>query len=386
MTEKAMKQSCKDILNLIRDGKRTYAELYAESELSDNSVRARVSELNSRGFITKSVDEEGVLKLIPLSYINAEGSEIPIAVEGMSEIWEKITEGEPFERMKYGEICVPGRCFERIDLVTENNGETEAMVIHFPEMHVGVKSRQINKESWEPIFVDVKDNTLKIWARVDASVAVAEVHVLMTGDMITGETVFPGQPFEIDMTVVEQLSVFVNNATAYLEAVQAATRVKVTVHCVWGNHGRVSRFSATESNWDRVAYMFLRERVAHNENIVIEISDEFYKMVDIRGHTYLLTHGDSIQMYQSIPLYGLIQASLKWAGSIGPHDVMCVGHFHNTTMMQLNDTTILINGAAYKGDTWALHKLKVKTDTRYWMFGVSDNRPITWQYRVDIDP
>jgi stringent starvation protein B len=90
-------------------------------------------------------------------------------------------------------------------------------------------------------------------------------------------------------------------------------------------------------------------------------------------------------MYMNTPYYGILQATLKWNGSIGPHDVLCVGHFHQTAMFSINNTTILLNGSAYAQDNFVLKNLKVKTDTRFWMFGVSDKRPITWSYRVDIN-
>jgi predicted phosphodiesterase len=314
-----------------------------------------------------------------------DGRIVTLFNEASGELWDHIKSGEPFEAMKVGEITSPGRSINKVELVAENRMNTEDVVLLVSDMHIGARNDKINKDSWEGIFKTLQKNVMKLLGRVEVSVEVSAVNIFLLGDIVTGETKFPGQAFEIDMTVNEQINVFVHNMKALLEALFVGLGVPIRVFCVAGNHGTVSRFGAKETNWDRTAYEMLKWAVKDTEDIEVYAAKGFFQMVTIRGHTYLLVHGDSINMYQNIPLYGCIQASMRWAGSLGHHDVLCLGHFHQSTQMQWNDTTILINGTTYVGDEFSLDKLKLKPGALFWMFGASDKRPITWQYRVDVD-
>jgi len=386
MEEIEMKESNRIILGLITDGNKTYDALVKESGYSRGSVRARVAELNKRGFIFKRKVGETVM-LYPVSVVNEtpDGRVVTTFNEDVGEMWDHLNEGEPFESLKYGEIVRPGRSFQKMDMVAENRMDSEDVILFISDMHVGARNDLISKDSWEGIFKTLLDNVLKLLSRVEVSVSIEAINIYMLGDIITGETKFPGQAFEIDMTVNEQINVFVHNMKVFLEALSTGFGVPIRVFCVAGNHGTVSRFGAKETNWDRTAYEMLKWAVKEDEHIEVHSAKGFYQMVELRGWRYLLTHGDSINMYQNIPLYGAIQASMRWAGSIGRHDVLCMGHFHQSTMMQWNDTTILINGTTYVGDEFSLGKLKLKPGAMFWMFGSSDKRPITWQYRVDVD-
>lgn len=386
MEKVEMKESNRIILKLVTEGKRTYDELVKASGYSRGSVRARAAELNKRGFIFKRKVGDKVF-LYPVSKVEKmpDGRVVTIFNEDVGELWDHINEGKAFDSMKYGEMVRPGRAFKKLDLVAENRLDSEDANLLVSDMHIGARNHLINKDSWEGIFKTLQMNVMKLLNRVEVSVTVDAINIFLLGDIVTGETKFPGQAFEIDMTVNEQINVFVNNFKLFLESLSAGFGVPINVFTVAGNHGTVNRFGAKETNWDRTAYEMLKWAVKDDEFISIYTSSGFYQMVELRGHRYLLTHGDSINMYQNIPLYGCIQASMRWSGSIGRHDVLCLGHFHQSTMMQWNDTTILINGTTYVGDEFSLDKLKLKPGALFWMFGSSDKRPITWQYRVDVD-
>lgn len=386
MEEIKMKKSNRIILNLITEGHQTYDELVKESGYSRGSVRARVTELNKRGFIMKRKIGDTVM-LYPVSTVRElpDGRVATIFNDDVGKMWDHINDSEPFDSLKYGEMIRPGRAFQKMDLVAENKMNSEDVILLLSDMHVGARNDLIDKDSWEKIFKTLLDNILKLLNRVEVSVKIDAINIYMLGDMITGETKFPGQAFEIDMTINEQINVFVHSMKVLLEALATGFGVPIRVFCVAGNHGTVSRFGAKETNWDRTAYEMLKWAVKDDGDIEIFTTPGFYQMVTLRGWTYLLTHGDQINMYQNIPLYGAIQASMRWSGSLGRHDVMCLGHFHQSTMMQWNDTTIIINGTTYVGDEFSLGKLKLKPGALFWMFGASDKRPITWQYRVDVD-
>lgn len=383
-----MKQSAETTLRFIEKGHTTYAALEEATGWKRNAVRARVSELVRRGYVFKYEDGKGVKRLMPTQdiYKTEDGMEIIKDNKAAMEAYEKIISNEPFEKMKIGSVKLGRGSFEELEVYAGGGKNQEDVFILLSDFHIGASSYLLNKEMWPDIFYSLMQNILALLARVTSHCEIGTIYIILLGDMITGETLFPGQAFEIDMTIVEQLDVFVSNLKALLEAIFASTNRPIEVHTVNGNHGRVSRYSAKATNWDRIAYdMLARALEVHKPYINIEVGKAFWKMLKVKGHRYLMMHGDNVKMYQNIPLYGLIQASMRYKGSIGDHDVLCCGHFHTTGVMQWNDTCLVMNGTAYAGDDWALKELKMLPDTRFWMFGASDERPITWMYRIELN-
>lgn len=380
--------ACRTVYELICAGFDTNTALAQASGMKEAGVRGRTCQLAKRKLIIRYMgeDERVHYKPIKVHKTTKDGESITLFNADIMTALDAIDRGEPFDSMRVAHVTVPGRYLEMLEVgVAGTSIDTEDAVLIISDLHVGVKTTIVNKDKWESIFKTLQESVLRLLGHVLGGVEIETLHIFLLGDVVTGETLFPAQAFRIDMTMMEQLGVFVRNMGAFLESLQAAFLGNIEVHCVDGNHGRVSRFSAEETNWDHLAYEMLKLSVAEHKKITIDIADEFYKLVEIKGHRYMLTHGDSIISYQNIPLYGAIQAMMRWQMSAEPHDVLCLGHFHTSNMMQWNDCTVIMNGTTSIGDEWLQKNLKMKADPHFWLFGVSEKRPITWQYRVDVD-
>ena len=334
-----------------------------------SSVRARVAELRKAGLV--GGNGEGL-------YV--ETDEPPI--EGSMDINELKKYMQDIIEMTYR--------IDREYLASILEDEIQAKESHFEDavivvsdLHIGAYSESELKRKMDTLL----DHTLRLFTRAEALARINQVHVFLLGDIITGETKYAGQPFEIEFPVLKQLALFIKYFTIYINSIRhfLGSDVPIIIDTVPGNHGVVSRYGSAETNWDNIAYEMLKLYYDVDKSIDVRISSDFYKFVTICGHRYLLLHGDGINMYQNIPLYGIVQASMRYLSSLGEHDVLILGHFHTTALMNWNGTDLLINGTAYVDDPYTLKKLKMKPDPRFWMFGVDEDRPITWMYRIYLE-
>ena len=161
---------------------------------------------------------------------------------------------------------------------------------------------------------------------------------------------------------------------------------KIRIWTVEGNHGRVGRRNSEKTNYDRIFYKRLADRFDSSKRVEVNISSNWYNHAEIMGHGYLLFHGDNVYTYMNIPFYGLIQRAMRLrVGGIREYfDVVCLGHFHAVGSLYWNNIRILMNGTFLTDDDFSQKRLGLKSATKFWFFGVSEERPITWSYLIDV--
>lgn len=210
----------------------------------------------------------------------------------------------------------------------------------------------------------------------------------LLGDANDGSEIYPTQFHHQEITNVDEQADALSSILARFFVWQKETWGNVAIECVPGNHGRAGWAAHEAANWDLVAYKYLALRLqAHgipvNRN---DTSDPFIRRITIRGHNYLLYHGHAIRTYQSIPFYGIKQRLLNWNTThLAPFDVALMGHFHQCALYPLNRITALLSGTMATSDEWALQVIGAESMPLWWMFGISDHRPITWQFRIELD-
>lgn len=364
---KEMKPSMQLVYRLIAEGMKTYDEIQQATGWPRSSVRARVSELRKAGLVGGG---DGNLFIT-----DGETLEGKITIEELMDYFK-----EALSRTKVEPGWIEGIVHAEREFKDEN---LEDAVIVVSDLHIGAYPEAELKKKMDTLL----ENTIRLLVRTEDMCQINKLHIFLQGDIITGETKYPGQAFEIEFPVIKQLTSFIEHFGKYILSIRQALpdEIPIAIHTVPGNHGVVSKYGSEETNWDNIAYEMLYIYLQPLQNIEIEISPNFYHFVNIMGHRFLLMHGDGINMYQNIPLYGLVQSLMRYQISLGPHDVLVVGHFHSTALMNWSGMTIMINGTAYSQDNYVLKKLKLKPDTRFWMFGVDRHRPITWSYRIDLE-
>lgn len=212
--------------------------------------------------------------------------------------------------------------------------------------------------------------------------------VVFAGDMIDGGEVYPTQAHHQAFTSRrEQIQ---HSCAIWADALLKlqCDWQEVEVQAVPGNHGRTSRFAHESDNGDLLLYDALRQKLNGKVTLHYDDGDDpFVRKFRVRGHEYLITHGADIKAWQGIPFYGIQQRLLKWHSSfkLGGFDVAFMGHFHNSTSIRLTGALrYFITGTAVSDDDWALRLFGGESATNWWFIGVSDKRPITFQYEVDL--
>ncbi len=216
-----------------------------------------------------------------------------------------------------------------------------------------------------------------------------DIVVMGLGDMVDNEVLFPTQPHMVEIPVFQQVSELAQHVGDFLLDL-AEEYKRVSFVGIPGNHGRVSRFNNPVSNWDNMFYLVLKAALRTHSRIKIQIPEtmyDWYKVVRVRGHGFLLIHGDQIRAWMNYPWYGSTQKAMRWTGSIPePWEYMIHGHFHTQNLgYDFNDLEIISNGTFLSGDEYALRELGYKSSVKQITFGVNEHHGKTWTYGIKLD-
>lgn len=216
-----------------------------------------------------------------------------------------------------------------------------------------------------------------------------ELRIALLGDANDGSGIYPTQAFHQDQANVEmqarELAAFL---APWLRA-QKGVWGSLSLDCVPGNHGRSGKFAHEAASWDIVAYRYLADRLGDAVPLRMnERGNVFMLPATLYGWRFLWYHGHSIKMHMSIPWYGLQRRLNNWSttSQYGPIDVAASGHFHTLGCWQLNRIISFLTGTAVSDDDWSVETLGYESATRWWIFGASPQRPVTWQFALDIGP
>lgn len=191
---------------------------------------------------------------------------------------------------------------------------------------------------------------------------VDQLYVNMFGDMVTGEDIYPGQSFQIDRALTEQIFLGADWFANFLRDM-AARFDEVHVRAVPGNHGRGYRKGQNHprTNWDTLLYRMLALRLETIKNIDIQITDSSWLLYHIPGHEdyrHILIHGDEARSWMTIPWYGFERAGQRLESMLGAVlDYVHAGHHHNEARWANNRMEFLINGSWVGGSALSVQKM-----------------------------
>lgn len=176
-----------------------------------------------------------------------------------------------------------------------------------------------------------------------ASSKTDEFVLLMLGDMVDGQGIYPGQCYDIEIDPPGQ--VIATRDSLWRLMVSLRKKAPVRAECVFGNHGRVTQkkdlIATRRSNWDWILYMVLdaMSRISESE-ISISYADELFHEALIRGYRLLLAH-------EAIPQVATNARRAKAAGwaDIYKFDLMVSAHLHDYSITNYNGRPLIINGA-----------------------------------------
>jgi len=189
------------------------------------------------------------------------------------------------------------------------------------------------------------------------SLGLNKLVVYYLGDQVTGETIFRGQAFYLDLNLTDQLFYSVEVESNALLAL-AQVYPNVEIFCVLGNHGRPGMKGANhwKTNFDYLFYRSLKQTLANQKNIQVYISESPSMIVQHGNFIFFLTHGDAAKGWMGIPFYGLERMLRRLPGlyNMVIHYMLC-GHFHQPAA--IGDSKILLNGSVVGGSELSINRM-----------------------------
>jgi predicted phosphodiesterase len=212
------------------------------------------------------------------------------------------------------------------------------------------------------------------------------LYVYLGGDVIDGEAgaIYPNQATEQDVhSGAKQAEQFSSLMAVWLTERQKVWG-NVTAWTIPGNHGKHGMKSASNyTNFDTIAYRRIADlvAVAGIEVILPDDHDVFFRVVTVRDRwKFLLTHGHYLTSLNAAE-----RMINKWQTTdYGPLDAVLCGHRHHSVYHAFNRTTLLQSSSILTGDVHARNRYGAETKPETWMFGISDSRPITFLYPLDL--
>lgn len=211
----------------------------------------------------------------------------------------------------------------------------------------------------------------------------SELVVVCNGDL--GAGVIHNQ--ETLPPITTQFSAMLHLLTQSLSYLATKYR-RVRVLCTVDNHLRVmhktNKARVSNQKWDSFATMLhisLKYALSKHENIEFEIPVAPYIYTQILGHNFLIMHGDTIvnigNPNKSLNPENIKNMTNDLINSIGPIDVLMLGHVHTGVYQQLNNgVELLINGCMSGVDGFAQSIGILKSIPTQQMFEVTQEHPI----------
>jgi hypothetical protein len=200
----------------------------------------------------------------------------------------------------------------------------------------------IATERLDNMFSAIMEQTAIQVSRID------EVILLLAGDMVDGEGIYPGQEMQLETHVPSQTKLVTRKLWGLITSF-AETFPAVRVVTVRGNHGRTN--GSAEANWDTMVYQSLElllDMSPQIDNITISNRYGLFNTFETRGWKGMLRHWAPVQAHTA----SAIKTIAGWY-SIHDYDLIAHGHFHHWGINTWNGKVILRNGALYGGDDYA---------------------------------
>jgi hypothetical protein len=201
---------------------------------------------------------------------------------------------------------------------------------------------------------------------------VDECVVLLAGDIIDGEMIYPAQAHETQGHAFDQIK----EATISIWNVLVRLAEKfpvVRVHCVPGNHGRTTKYHHQMTNWDNALYFGLQLLANMAEgNIEVHTPLQMWTDFKVRGWKIHSRHIGVVQASTAGPA----KRVMTWLDSHNA-DLFFYGHFHCPEMFSSGTRRIFKNGALPPINDFA-ENLGFPDGTGQWMVGISDKESVAF--------
>ena len=252
-------------------------------------------------------------------------------------------------------------------------GTVQVAIAHVTDTQLGKQTSTYDASVGARRLHDFARKLVEITEIKRSGSTIEELRLYLGGDMVEGEIGnYPSQPYDVHSSVIRQAMREAPDMFEGMIYYLLKFFKKIHVIGVPGNHGRgCSRFATKhpETNWDRVFYWVLRDRVLGSDlkpdrkmrrRVTFEIpeGDQFWILDRVWGWGNLIVHGDQIRGWAGIPFYGTQKKVHGWADSMPRDwDNLFFGHFHQHASGTINYRRWFCTGSTESSNNYALEQL-----------------------------
>lgn len=281
-------------------------------------------------------------------------------------------------------------------LVLTRSKSDEDLCLLLSDVHVGSCVRktetsnisEYNMEIFQTRLDRMISGMYKIYDKEVKDHKVPNINVFALGDMVDNETIYQGQPYYIDRTLMDQLYQGSFKLAAGFASLAKYLPIQLNFYTVNGNHGRPGMRGANHlaTNWDYVFYKCMESCFKGWENVHFHISDSPTQVFKLRDKVIALDHGAAVKGAMSIPFYGLEREKRGIQSMMRTNiDIMCVGDKHRRCSMDVDFDQILMNGSFVGGSQLSTIELRSACLPKQLLFGLHDKYGITGQWDLYLD-
>ena len=281
-----------------------------------------------------------------------------------------------------GEVVAPKR--------DQRKNGAEIALVHTTDWQTGKGTADYSSVVTEARIAKLADKVRSLTSIQRADHPVKECVVLLGGDMIEGVSIFPGQAFEVELTLYDQLFAAARIIESFVLSMLSEFE-SVSVWDIHGNHGRIGRkgdIPATD-NMDRIAYRIAMDRMVSQRRLTWNHASSWHQIVEVGAYRALLVHGDQIKSFGgNLPAYGIIRKTSAWkAGVLPPFRDSYVGHFHTHQDLNLaGGGMVYMTGSPESANEYAREFIAATGTPSQRLHFIDPRRGrVTAQYRVDLD-
>ena len=239
----------------------------------------------------------------------------------------------------------------------KRKGKAEVALVHATDWQLGKKTVSFGVSTLSARMEQFTEKIFELTEIQRAHHPVKECVLLFGGDMVEGIGIFPGQAYEVEAHLFDQLF----EATRIMETMVrslAGFFDKVHVVCEFGNHGRLGRKGDMPAgdNIDRMAYRIASERTASLKNVTWQMSGDWYQIVTIGNYKALLVHGDETNSFGgNTPAFGILRKVNAWSTGVVEDFQDCyMGHWHTPMSLTMaNAGRIFVTGSPESHNEYA---------------------------------
>jgi len=263
--------------------------------------------------------------------------------------------------------------------------QVEDLALVWSDMHTGMINKHpltgevtYDEKIQEEELQALLNGVFRFYQLYKPSYNLETFYIFDCGDQITNDRIFEGQQAEITCGVGEQVIKCFNYQSDFIKKVLEIFP-KVVMVKMAGNHGRSTPRYNNEEATNSFEYLqgkLLQERFANNPRVEIIVPKIYRYTINIRGHKYLLSHGNNIRGCT----LNSIERAVKDLSTLAYkefYDLMIIGHFHTALKLRITpETTLLVNGCFINMDDYAYSKLRKFSSPTQYLFNISKKSPM----------